>query len=206
MIIPLPTPCLKNIFDINIYNKMEKKKTKRVFINPVYKDKATVLESVEETGGSYMLGELVVYPGGGNFMHTHSAFEETFTAVKGQLGIVLNNKKQYLQPGQSVTVPLHAPHHFFNDGKEPVICHLKFTPGHEGFVQGIAIGYGLAADGKTNSKGIPKSIMHLALLIVLTDTKPTGVMGMLFPVFKWLAAKAKKNGTEKALLDKYYYE
>jgi mannose-6-phosphate isomerase-like protein (cupin superfamily) len=184
---------------------MNRKKIKRVFINPIFKDKATVLESVQETGGSYMRAELIVYPGGGNFRHTHRAFKETFTAVEGQLGIVLNNKKQYLQPGESVTVPLHAPHHFFNDGREPVVCHLKFTPGHEGFVQGIAIGYGLAADGKTNNKGIPKNFMHLALLVVLTDTKPTGFAGMLFPVFKWLAVMAKWNGMEKALLDKYYY-
>jgi mannose-6-phosphate isomerase-like protein (cupin superfamily) len=185
---------------------MEEKRIKRVFINPVYKDKVTVLETVEETGGRYMLAELVVYPGGGNTMHTHSAFEETFTAVKGTLGVVLRNKMYYLQPGESVTVPLHAPHHFFNDGKEPITCHIKFVPGHEGFVKGIAIGYGLAADGRTNSKGIPKSITHLALLIVLTDTKPTGVLGMLFPVFKWLAAKAKRNGTERELLEKYYFE
>lgn len=196
----------KNIFAENNHNYMEAKKTKRVFVNPIFNDKATVLESVQETGGSYMRGELEVGPGGGNFMHTHSAFEETFTAVKGRLGIVLKNKKYYLQPGESVTVPLHAPHHFFNDGNEPVVCHLKFTPGHEGFVQGIAIGYGLAADGKNNSKGMPKNFMHLALLVVLTDTKPTGFMGILFPVFKWMAARAKKNGTEKALLDKYYYE
>lgn len=179
---------------------------RKVFINPIYKDKATVLKSLDETGGTYMLAELVVYPGGGNFMHTHSAFEETFTAVKGTLGVVLNNKKHYLQPGDSVTVPLHAPHHFFNNCKEPITCHIKFTPGHEGFVKGIAIGYGLAADGKTNSKGIPKSFMHLALLVVLTDTKPTGFMGILFPIFKWFAARARKNGTEQALLERYYYE
>jgi quercetin dioxygenase-like cupin family protein len=185
---------------------MEKRKIKRVFINPMFKDKVTVLKSVQETNGNYMLGELEVSAGGGNYMHTHSAFEETFTAVKGTLGVVLENKKYYLQPGESVTVPLHARHHFFNDGKEAVTCHVKFVPGHEGFTKGVAIAYGLATDGKTNSKGMPKSIMHLALLTVLTDTKPTGVMGMLFPVFKWLAAKAKKNGTEKALLDKYYYE
>ena len=153
-----------------------------------------------------MLCELEVASGGGNTMHTHSAFEETFTAVKGKLGVTLNNKKNYLQPGQSITVPLHQPHHFFNDGSEPITCHIKFTPGHEGFVKGIAIGYGLAADGKTNSKGFPKSLMHLALLITLTDTKPVGVMGLLFPFFKWLANKAKKNGTEDKLLNKYYYE
>jgi len=120
--------------------------------------------------------------------------------------VVLNKKKNYLQPGQSITVPLHKPHHFFNDGKEPIICLIKFTPGHDGFVKGIAIGYGLAADGKTNSKGIPKSLTHLALLITLTDTKPVGAMGVLFPIFKWLAARAKRNGTEQVLLDKYYYE
>lgn len=179
---------------------------RRLFVNPIYKDKAIVLESVADTGGEYMLGELEIAPGGGNFMHTHSAFEETFIAVKGTLGIVLKGKRYFLKPGESMTVPLHAPHHFFNNTNEPVICHIKFVPGHEGFGKGIAIGYGLAADGKTNKKGVPKSLMHLALLITLTDTKPTGIMGMLFPVFKWLANKAKKNGTEQALLEKYYYE
>jgi mannose-6-phosphate isomerase-like protein (cupin superfamily) len=179
---------------------------RKVFINPIYKDKATVLKTVEETGGSYMLAELIVYPGGGNTMHTHNAFEETFIAVNGTLGVVLNNKKHYLKPGTSVTVPLYAPHYFFNDSKEAVTCHIKFAPGHEGFAKGIAIAYGLAADGKTNSKGVPKNFMHLALVIALTDTKPVGFLGMLFPVFKWLAAKAKRNGTEQALLEKYYYE
>jgi len=179
---------------------------RRIFVNPVYKDKATVLKTSEETGGAYSLGELEVSPGGGNFMHTHSAFEETFTAVDGVLGVAVEDKKYYLNPGESFTIPLHTAHHFFNDGKEPVTCHIKFVPGHEDFVNGIAIGYGLAADGKTNKKGVPKSLTHLALLIALTDTKPTGLMGMLFPLFKWLASKAKKNGTEKALLEKYYYE
>lgn len=79
-------------------------------------------------------------------------------------------------------------------------------PGHEGFPKGLAIAYGLAADGKTNKKGIPRSLTHLALLIVLTDTKPTGLTGLLFPLFKWLAKRARNNGTEKALLQKYYYE
>lgn len=186
---------------------MKKKFTaRRVFVNPIFKDRAIVLENVEETGGKYMLGELEIAPGGGNYMHTHSAFEETFTAVKGTLGIGLKDKKLFLKPGESITVPLHTPHHFFNPGKERITCHVKFVPGHEGFVKGLAIGYGLAADSKTNSEGIPKSLMHLALLIVLTDTKPTGIMGMLFPFFKWLAYRAKKNGTEQALLEKYYYE
>lgn len=179
---------------------------KKIFINPVFKDKATILKTSEETGGEYSLGELEVAPGGGNYMHKHSAFEETFTAVNGQLGVVMNNRRYFLNPGESVTVPINTPHHFFNESHLPVTCYVKFMPGHEGFPKGLAIAYGLAADGKTNKKGIPRSLTHLALLIVLTDTKPTGLTGLLFPLFKWLAKRARNNGTEKALLQKYYYE
>lgn len=181
------------------------KKIKTVFVNPIYKDKATVLKTGEETKGAYTLGELVVYPGGGNFMHTHSIFEETFTAIKGTLGVAVKDKKYFLKPGESYTIPLHTPHHFFNSSTEPVTCHVKFTPAHDDFIKGLAIGYGLAADGSTDKRGTPRSFMHLALLISLTATKPVGMMGYLYPVFKWLAKRARKNGMEKALLEKYYY-
>jgi mannose-6-phosphate isomerase-like protein (cupin superfamily) len=179
---------------------------KRLFVNPIYQDKATVLKTSSETGGAYTEGELEVAPGGGNFMHTHSAFEEIFTAVKGVLGVTIKNRKYFLKPGESITIPLHTPHHFFNAGTESLTCRVKFIPGHEDFVKGIAIAYGLATDGKTNSKGIPKNFMHLALVMVLTDTKPTGPLGMAFPFIKWLANRAKRNGTEKELLEKYYFE
>lgn len=179
---------------------------KRIFVNPIYKDRVQVLKTSEETEGHYSEGELEIYPGGGNQMHTHSAFEETFTAVKGILGVAVRNKKYYLNPGESLAVPINTPHHFFNDSNDAVTCRIKFIPGHEDFVKGLAIGYGLAADGKTNSKGKPKNLQHLALLISLTDTKPVGLFGSIFPALKWLAKRARKNGTEKALLEKYYYE
>ena len=179
---------------------------RREFSNPVYKDRARVLKLSEETGGAYTLGELIVYPGGGNGLHTHSAFEETFTSVKGILGVKLNKKRYYLQPGESMTVPRNTPHHFFNGTDEPVTCHVKFVPGHEDFPKGIAIAYGLATDGKTTKKGVPKSLMHLAMIIVMTDTKPAGLMGTLFPLFKWLAKRAKKKGIQDELLRKYYYQ
>lgn len=186
---------------------MEKQRTPRkVFFNPIFKDKATVIKTSNDTAGAYLLGELEVAPGGGNFMHTHSAFEETFTAIKGKLGLMVQKEKFYLQPGESVTIPRNTPHRFFNDSLEIVSCYVKFTPGHDGFAKGIAIAYGLAADGKTNSKGIPKSLTHLALLIDLTDTRPTGILGWLYPLFKWLAKRARRNGVEEALLEKYYYE
>lgn len=179
---------------------------KRYFENPVYKDKVTVLKSNEETGGAYSLGKLEIAPGGGNQLHVHDSFVETFTAVKGVLGVRLKNRTLYLRPGESVTVPAKTPHHFFNHTRETVVCNIKFEPGHGGFERGLAIAYGLASEGKTNAKGVPKSLVHLALIISLTDSRPAGAIGLLMPLLNWLAARARKKGIEEALLKKYYYQ
>jgi len=182
------------------------RKTKRVLENPVYKDKAIILETSSETGGAYSLGRLEVAPGGGNSLHKHSAFTETFTAVQGTLGIMYGKQKLFLKPGESFTVPRHRPHYFFNESNETVVCTIRFQPGHEGFEKGIAIAYGLVVDGKTNKKGIPKRFMHLALIATLTDTVPVGILELLKPVLKYFANKARRNGVENELLEKYYFE
>jgi len=185
---------------------MEKKLLPRkVFFNPIYRDKVTVLKSAAETGGLYSLGQLEVSPSGRNSMHIHTAFEETFTAVKGELGVFLKNRLYRLRPGESITVPRNTPHYFVNKTQETITCEVRFVPGHENFIKGLAISYGLAADGKTNGKGMPKSLMHLAMLMVLTDTRPAGLFGRIFPLAKWLAARAKRNGVQQELLEKYYY-
>jgi len=178
---------------------------RKVFYNPVYRDRVRVLKSAAETGGLYSLGELEVSPGGGNNMHIHTAFEETFTAVRGELGVVLNNHIYNLRPGESLTVPRNTPHHFVNKTGETITCQIKFVPGHENFIKGLAIGYGLATDGKTSKKGVPRNFTHLAVLMVLTDTRPAGMLGYMFPILKWLAKKAERDGTLQSLLEKYYY-
>ena len=178
---------------------------RRVFYNPIYKDKVTVLKSSGDTGGLYSLGELEVAPGGGNGMHIHTSFEETFIAVDGEIGVVLGSRQYLLKPGESITIPKNTPHHFINTTAGTVRCHVKFVPGHENFIKGLAIAYGLAGDGHTNQKGIPKNLTHMAILMVLTDTHPAGIGRFIFPVFRWLAARAAKNGTQQMLLDKYYY-
>jgi mannose-6-phosphate isomerase-like protein (cupin superfamily) len=178
---------------------------KRVFINPQFKDRAIVLKNNEETNGAYLLGQLEVAPGGGNNLHTHSSFEETFIAIQGILGIKYGGKEIYLNPGDTFTIPKKQPHAFFNSGQETITCQVKLSPGHEGFIKGIAILYGLAADGKTNKKGVPRSLTHLALFFSLADTIPTGGLSLLAPLFRWLAARARKRGVERELLEKYYY-
>lgn len=145
-----------------ICGKWNDMKQRKVFVNPIYKDRARVLKTSKDTNGKYLLGELEVAPGGGNFPHIHTAFEETFIAVKGVLGVRVKDRKFYLYPGESLTVPVGTPHCFFNDGKESIVCHIRFEPPHEDFLKGLAIAYGLASEGKMSKKGVPKnsSILH----------------------------------------------
>lgn len=77
---------------------------RRVFENAAYKDKVTVLKSNEETGGEYSSGKLEIAPGGGNSLHIHREFVETFTSVKGVLGVQLGKRQIFLRPGESVTI------------------------------------------------------------------------------------------------------
>src|SRR5688572_4788933 len=109
-----------------------KRDMQRTIINPIYKDTITFLETSAETGHKYSLAELTLLQGGGNPPHIHTEFTETFTAVKGVLGLQLRNEKVFLKPGDHYVVDIGEVHNFFNPGKEEIAFTVKFTPGHEG--------------------------------------------------------------------------
>jgi len=67
----------------------------------------------------------------------------------------------------------------------------------------IKIFYGLAADGLTDKKGKPKNFAHIAVALMISDSNATGWMTLLSPIIRNVAKRAKKNGTEKWLMEKY---
>ncbi len=143
-------------------------------------------------------------PGGGNPLHYHKTYSETFTAIDGELGLKLGNKEtKILKPGETYTVEPLALHSFFNPIDREIKFGIKVTPGNENFENMLRIAYGLTTDGLTNKKGIPKSLTHLSVILCLGDTNLPGLFSYIFPFFQWLANKAKTNGEEQKLLDKY---
>lgn len=177
---------------------------KRVFENPLIKDKVTVLKDHRETGGEYLLVEVELAVGGGNGLHYHLDFDEEFMAVEGMLGVELGKRKLTLEPGQSAIAPRMQVHRFFNPGNTPIRFQVKLTPASR-FIEGLSIAYGLAEDGFTNKKGIPKNFDHLAVLLELSGTRLTGWMRLIEPLILRRAKKARSKGVEKELLEKYYY-
>jgi quercetin dioxygenase-like cupin family protein len=175
---------------------------KRIFVNPVIGDKAILVKSAEETGGEYTLFQIEVASGGGNALHTHKTYSETFKVLDGELSIQLGRECHTLRKGESLVVPKNELHCFSNKTDMPSKFSVEFRPAQPGFEKAIAIAYGLAADGLVNKKSIPHKLSHLAILIVLSDSFPTGIGGFLIPIFRWIAKRFHR--TEQELINKYY--
>lgn len=175
----------------------------RTIINPIFKDTVTFLTTAADTNGKYSECEVTLMPGGGNPPHIHTRFVETFTAIEGHLGLKLGKKTLVLEPGDSVAVPIGTVHNFFNPGSEMIRFHIRFEPGFEGFNQMLRILYGLARDGKTNRRGIPKSLAAIAIAGELGDTNLPGLWKVVAPLFRLIAARARRNGLEQQLLNTY---
>ncbi len=176
---------------------------KRVFENPLIKDKVTILESPEETGGKYMLLEVELQPKGGNDLHYHTGFSEEFIPVQGELGVGLGKQTLIVSPGQQVKASVNQLHRFFNPGNTTIRFHVKTEPACEGFLQGLKILYGLAEDGLATKKGIPKKMDHLALLVEMSGTRPAGFLSLLTPFLIRRANKPKIKKIKAALIKKY---
>ena len=176
---------------------------KRTFFNPVINDTATFIKTSEETNGKYSLIEIDLYKSNGPPLHYHNAFSEKFEVVDGILYLQVGKEKKILKAGELALVPKGTPHKFYNETDNLVKFRITFQPGHLGMENFIKIIYSLAQDGLTDKKGKPKNFAHLASILVMSDSNASGFLSLLSPVIRIAANRAKKNGTEKWLLDKY---
>ncbi|MBO2009971.1 cupin domain-containing protein [Hymenobacter negativus] len=176
----------------------------RKIINPVIQDTVTFVRTSAETAGRFTELVLTLRPGGGPPPHFHTRFTETFTAIEGELVINTSAAQPLvLRPGDSYTVPIGAVHSFTNASAQEITFRAVIRPGHEGFENSLRLVYGLAADGLTDAKSVPKQFTHLAIMAVLGDLNLPGLRRVLAPVLRWVAHRAQRKGTMQALLAKY---
>jgi mannose-6-phosphate isomerase-like protein (cupin superfamily) len=177
--------------------------SRRTYENPVIGDKIVFLKTSRETNGACTLIDLTLAPGGGNTPHVHRIASETFIALEGNLEVHCGNERRAIGPGESFTVPPGAVHCFRNPSVGPIRCQVKMEPGHEGFENSVKIAYGLATEGLTNCRSIPRRFSHAALLVTMSDTYPTGIFSLLLPILHWKARQARRRGVEQELMNRY---
>ena len=126
--------------------------------NPITGERLRFLETSAETNGEYVLVETTVQPNG--FVaaaHVHPNQTETFEIESGTLAFKLDGEEIVAGPGESVTVPAGSAHKFWNAGDTEAVfvCEVRPALGFERLIETM---FGLAADGKTNKKGMPNPL------------------------------------------------
>ena len=138
--------------------------------NPVTGERITFLATSADTDGDAVVIETVVQPHGSvAAAHVHPAQSERFAVKSGKLGVKVGRTKQTLGPGEVVTVEPGTRHRFWNAGEEPVsfVCEIRPALQFESLLETM---FALAADGKTNRKGMPNPLRLAVIAKAHFDT------------------------------------
>ncbi len=175
----------------------------RRIYNPIQKDYVTFLKTSEETNGQSTLLEVELSPKGGVGVHYHKTYSEKFDCFKGELKVQAGKTIHTLIAGQAITALPNINHRFLNASEKVCKFRVELNPASRGFEQSLQIGYGLARDGQTNSKGFPKDRLALAWLFEISESILPGWMSIFEFILRRQAKKAKAIGLDKKLIEKY---
>ena len=167
-------------------------KSSDVFENPVTGEYGYVRVGTEETNGELLVSDLRVRVGGAAMgEHVHPTIDERFTVVSGKIGYRLDGREGIAEAGETLDLPRGIPHDWWNAGDEEARVIVQIRTGAR-FVQMAVTTFGLAQEGKTNSKGMPNPL-QLALIssefadVVQFTSPPLWVQRLFFGLFVPLA-------------------
>jgi quercetin dioxygenase-like cupin family protein len=138
--------------------------------NPITGERIVFVKTASETDGEAVVVETFVEPGG--FVataHVHPHQEERFHVLRGAVGFCADGKELELEAGGQVTVPAGTPHKFWNAGTEEAHFICEVRPALQ-FEQLLETMFALAADGKTNRKGLPNPLRLAVIARAYFDT------------------------------------
>ena len=155
-----------------------------VIENPVTGERAVVRLGNEDTGEDRLVVDLYVKPSGAVAgEHVHPVTEESFTVLRGQVGFRIDGRESIAELNQPLHVPTGVAHDWWNAGDEEAHVIVELAPGAARFEEAIRNLFGLAQDGKTNSKGMPNFLQGALFAREFSDvlyfTKPPLVVQRL---------------------------
>jgi quercetin dioxygenase-like cupin family protein len=126
--------------------------------NPLTGERVTFLRTAADTDGESVLVDVGVKPGGAvAAAHVHPYQTERFEVRVGTLEFRLGRRKIVARAGDVVTVEPRRVHSFRNTGEDEARFVAEVSPAlsFESFLETM---FGLAADGKTNKRGMPNPL------------------------------------------------
>lgn len=133
-----------------------------VYENRIQGDRAVVRMGSEDTRGRRLVADLYIRPGGAVAgKHVHSYITERFEVLAGEVRFHLGGHDRVVEPGETVEARPGVVHDWWNvgDTEAHILVDIRPAARFELMIQNL---YGLANDGKTDSRGRP-NLLQLAL-------------------------------------------
>jgi quercetin dioxygenase-like cupin family protein len=126
--------------------------------NPITGEVLIFRQTARETGGEAVQVETIVRPDG--FVaaaHVHPYQTERFEVLDGRLGLRVGDHELIVGPGDVATVEPGTSHRFWNAGQREArfLCEIRPALDFESLIETM---FALAAEGKTNGKGMPNPL------------------------------------------------
>jgi mannose-6-phosphate isomerase-like protein (cupin superfamily) len=138
--------------------------------NPVTGERIVFHKTSASTNGECVEIEVFVKPGGVvAAAHLHPYQTERFEILGGTIGMKVGRKKIEARYGDVVTVEPGTPHKFWNAGGDELRFVCVVRPALQ-FEQLLETMFALAADGKTNRKGMPNPLRLAVIAKATFDT------------------------------------
>jgi quercetin dioxygenase-like cupin family protein len=138
--------------------------------NPVTGEVLVFHRTAVETDGEFVLVETIVGPNASvAAAHVHPFQTERFEVLAGQVGLRIGDEELVARPGDVAVVPPGTPHRFWNAGEEEArfLCDVRPALGFESLIETM---FTLAAEGKTNRKGLPNPLQLAVIAQAHFDT------------------------------------
>jgi quercetin dioxygenase-like cupin family protein len=171
-----------------------------VIENPVTGERVVVRVGTEDSGGDLLAIDGYIRPGGAvTGEHVHPAIDEDFTVVRGRVGFRIDGRESIAEPGKRLHVPAGTAHDWWNVGEEEALVRVEIRPGARFEEMALNL-FGLAQNGKTNSKGMPNLLQAAIFAREFSDVlyftrPPLWVQRLLFGVLAGVARALGYRGS-----------
>lgn len=128
----------------------------KIISNPVTGQSIRFLHTAKDTGGKWLEMESTYMAGSLEPpAHYHPLQEEYFTVISGELTLRVEGQLMNLKAGDELHIPARTIHAMWNASGEKTVVNWKVIPALNTEYL-LETGMGLAAEGKTDSKGMPR--------------------------------------------------
>jgi len=137
--------------------------------HPITGERIVWRQVARDTGGALLQADLFAMPHASPAAaHVHPRQEERFEVVAGVLKVSIDGVETTLGPGDVAVVPPGTPHTWWNvnDAEAHIVADIRPALRSEMFFETL---FGLAADGKTDQRGLPRPLQLATLVTEFSD-------------------------------------